>query len=173
MSASGFQVRTARPGDAASLLEIYRPHIEQSTTSFEYDVPSVEEFRRRITKSLEGWAWLVATDGDECVGYAYGSEHRARAAYQWSVETSVYIHSDYRRRGIAARLYEDLFEVLAGKGFCNAFAGVTLPNEASVAFHRRMGFEPIGTFKAVGRKFGSWHDVAWLQRPLRAEPPKD
>ena len=104
------------------------------------------------------------------MGYAYGSMHRERAAYRWSVETSAYVDPGAQRTGIGRALYRALFEALARKGFCNALAGIALPNEPSVAFHRSVGFEPIGVFTKVGRKFGAWHDVAWLQRRLRDSP---
>ncbi len=150
---------------------IYAPYVERTAISFELVPPTVEEFARRIRKVLDGgWAWLVAESERRCVAYAYGSVHRERPAYRWSVETTVYVQDDFQRRGIARELYAALFPVLAEKGFCNAFAGVALPNDASVGLHRSVGFEPIGTFRAVGRKFGRWHDVAWFQRRLRDAP---
>jgi phosphinothricin acetyltransferase len=93
--------------------------------------------------------------------------------YQWSVETSAYVATSARRQGIGALLYRELFAALASRGYCNAFAGIALPNPASVALHHAVGFSPIGIFKAVGRKFGAWHDVAWFQKQLRNEPPRD
>jgi L-amino acid N-acyltransferase YncA len=86
---------------------------------------------------------------------------------------SAYVDANYHRRGVGRALYEALFIDLADRGFCNAFAGVTLPNEASVALHTRMGFTPIGVFRAIGWKFGRWHDVAWFQRRLRDLPPAE
>jgi L-amino acid N-acyltransferase YncA len=155
------------------LQAIYAPIVERTAISFEVVPPSVEEFARRIRKVLDGWAWLVKEVDGRCVGYAYGSVHRERPAYRFAVETTVYVHEEYQRRGIARELYISLFPVLAEKGFCNAFAGVALPNDASVALHRGVGFEPIGTFRKVGRKFGRWHDVAWFQRHLRDAPIDD
>jgi phosphinothricin acetyltransferase len=99
--------------------------------------------------------------------------HRERAAYRWSAEVSAYVHASHYRQGVGAALYRALFDVLASKGYCNAYAGITLPNEASLALHHKLGFQSIGVFKAVGRKFGHWHDVAWLQRVLRDSPPSD
>jgi phosphinothricin acetyltransferase len=166
-------IRSATEIDAAALLAIYRPYVERTAVSFETAVPTVEEFAGRITTAVAGWAWLVAEAEGECVGYAYAAPHRKRPAYRWSVETSVYVRDDYQRRGIARALYAELFKVLIGKGFCNALAAVTLPNPASVALHQSVGFLPIGVFKAVGRKFGVWHDVAWYQRALRDTPPAE
>ncbi len=165
------RIRSATEADSRSLLEIYRPFVESSAVSFETLAPTVEEFSQRIRKALAGWQWLVAEQEGQCVGYAYGSSHRERAAYRWSVEVSAYVQPNYHRKGIGRSLYLKLFGDLAHIGFCNAYAGITLPNEASVALHRSVGFEFVGTFAAVGRKFGKWHDVAWLQRQLRDRPP--
>ena len=164
-------VRPATEADASALLVIYRPYVEKTAISFESTVPSVDEFTRRIANALNEWAWIVAEADGECVGYAYGSSHRERAAYRWSVETSAYVRDDHHRRGIGRSLYLELFEALKARGFCNAYAGMTLPNAASTALHRSVGFELIGVFNSVGRKFGEWHDVAWYQRRLRDEPP--
>ena len=164
------RIRPATEADATVLLGIYRPHVEASAVSFETIPPTVEEFAARIRKALAGWQWLVAERDGRCLGYAYGSTHRERAAYRWSVEVSAYVHPDYHRQGVGRSLYSSLFADLAQKGYCNAYAGVTLPNDASVALHRSVGFEFIGTFAAVGRKFGKWQDVAWFQRRLRNSP---
>ncbi|HEY4353773.1 MAG TPA: GNAT family N-acetyltransferase, partial [Paraburkholderia sp.] len=117
------------------------------------------------------WAWLVAEHHDRIIGYAYGSPHRERAAYRWSAETSAYVDAAVQRNGVGKALYRALFEALAAKGYCQAFAGMTLPNEASAALHRSVGFTPIGVFRAIGYKFGTWHDVAWMQRRLRDGSP--
>jgi len=164
-------IRSAVEADAAALLAIYRPFVVSIPVSVETVVPTVEEFAARIAKALTGWQWLVAERDGQCIGYAYGSSHRQRQAYRWSVEVSAYVHPNHYRRGVGRALYLRLLEELAQKGFCNAYAGTTLPNEGSVALHRGVGFEFIGVFKAVGRKFGTWHDVAWFQRVLRDSPP--
>jgi phosphinothricin acetyltransferase len=164
-------IRSAVAADAAALRAIYAPFVEATAVSFEEVVPSIEQFAARISRALQGWAWLVAERDHQCLGYAYGSLHRERAAYRWSVEVSAYVHPSSYRQGVGAALYGSLLEVLAAKGFCNAYAGITLPNEASVALHRKFGFQPIGVFKSAGRKFGQWHDVAWMQRALRDSPP--
>jgi phosphinothricin acetyltransferase len=173
MSNRNWTTRAATAADAAGLLAIYAPFVERTAVSFETVVPTVEEFAARIDKSDSRWAWLVAERDGTLLGYAYGSTHRERAAYRWSVETSAYIDPRFQRQGIGTGLYHALFAVLAQKGYCNAFAGATLPNDASVALHRSVGFEPIGVFRSIGRKFGAWHDVAWMQRRLRDEPPED
>jgi len=164
------KIRPATVADAASLLAIYRPFVESTAVSFETVTPTVDEFAARIAKALAGWQWLLAESAGRCIGYAYGSTHRERRAYRWSVEVSAYVHPGHQRQGVGRRLYERLLEDLTRKGFCNAYAGITVPNEGSIALHRSLGFEPIGVFKAVGRKFGKWHDVAWFQRSLRKSP---
>ena len=164
-------VRAATAADAASLLAIYAPFVEHTTVSFETTAPSCEEFAERIRRSAAHWAWLLAERGGSVAGYACGTRHREREAYRWSVETSVYVDPRFRRQGVATILYGALFAALAERGYCNAFAGVALPNDASIALHRRLGFEPIGVFRRIGHKFGAWHDVAWFQRRLRDEPP--
>ena len=164
------RIRAASAADAASLLEIYAPYVERTPVSFELTPPTVEEFGRRIEETLERWQWLVAERDGRGVGYAYGSLHRARPAYRWSAEVTAYVHPDFQRQGIGGALYLRLFDDLAAKGYCNALAGVTLPNEASLALHRRVGFEPIGVFRNVGWKFERWHDVRWFQRRLRDRP---
>jgi L-amino acid N-acyltransferase YncA len=167
------QIRSAVEADATALLSIYRPFVETNAVSFEITVPTVAQFGARIVQASGGWAWLVAERQGECLGYAYGSMHRERAAYRWSAEVSAYVHPSHHRQGVGSALYRSLFEVLSEKGYCNAFAGITLPNAASLALHRKLGFQPIGVFRSVGRKFGKWHDVAWFQRTLRESPPAD
>jgi phosphinothricin acetyltransferase len=164
-------IRSASDADAPALHAIYRPYVESTAVSFETVVPTVEEFAARIAKAVGRWQWLVALHGDRCVGYAYGSLHRERHAYRWSTEVSAYVHPDYHRQGIGRALYTKLLDDLALKGYCNALAAITLPNEASVELHRGVGFEPIGVFRAVGHKFGKWQDVGWYQRKLRDAPP--
>lgn len=163
-------IRQAQDSDAPELLAIYRPFVERTAVSFETSVPTRQDFAARIEKSIAGWEWLVAEFEGRCIGYAYGSAHRERPAYRWSVEVSAYVHAGYTRQGIAKALYAKLLPQLAAKGFCNAYAGVTLPNESSVALHLSSGFELVGTFKSVGRKFAAWHDVTWFQKTLRSAP---
>lgn len=164
-------IRSASAADAPALLAIYAPYVERTAVSFEETVPGVDEFAARVRRSLERWAWLVAERDGRCVGYACGSTHRERAAYRWSVETSAYIDASAQRQGVGKALYRALFEALIARGYCNAYAGMTLPNDASAALHASVGFEPIGVFRRVGFKFGRWHDVAWSQRRLRDAPP--
>lgn len=154
------------------MLQIYQPYVEANAVSFELEAPSLEVFVARIEKALAGWQWLVAARDGSVLGYAYGSMHRDRPAYRWSVEVSAYVSAEHHHQGIGRSLYLQLFQDLATKGYCNVYAGVTLPNAASVGLHQSVGFVPIGVFKSVGHKFGRWHDVAWFQRSLRDSPPE-
>ncbi|MEQ9496101.1 MAG: N-acetyltransferase family protein [Deltaproteobacteria bacterium] len=157
-------IRIATLEDAAAIRAIYAPHVA-TLTSFEQSVPSIEEMQRRLAATLERTPWLVLDEG-EVVGYAYAGPYRSRHAYQWSVEASVYVAAPHQRRGIARRLYAALFAALELQGFVNVYAGITLPNDASEAFHRALGFEPIGVYRGVGYKHGGWRDVAWSAKRL-------
>ncbi|QJD80776.1 arsinothricin resistance N-acetyltransferase ArsN1 family B [Spirosoma rhododendri] len=166
-------IRFATPDDAAALLAIYGPYVTDSIISFEYDVPTVAEFRGRIEAIQQQFPYLVAEVDGRVLGYAYASRHMDRMAYQWSVNTSVYVHPDGHRQGIARQLYTRLLDLLRQQGYHNAYAGITLPNPASEAFHASMGFTPVGTYRNIGYKFGAWHDVIWLSlllQPYQNDP---
>lgn len=158
--------RPATQSDAAACLSIYAPCVESTTVSFETVVPTLDEFAARIEKVQAGWCWLVAENDGEILGYAYGSVHRERPAYQWSTEVSAYVNPAFRRQGVATTLHAKLLSRLAELDYHQAFAGIALPNVNSIAMHKSLGFTDIGVFKSVGRKFDAWHDVAWLQRTL-------
>jgi len=159
-------IRLATPSDGASLAEIYAPFVLESATSFELEVPDGAEMSRRVESVLTRTPWLVCMVGDQLAGYAYASAHRARPAYQWSVEVSAYVHANRRRGGVGRALYRSLFAALTLQRFCNAYAAIALPNPASVGFHQSLGFTSIGIFRRVGYKLGAWHDVMWLERSL-------
>jgi phosphinothricin acetyltransferase len=168
------RVRMATVADAEAIQQIYAPFVTDTSVSFEMVPPTVDEMAQRISTTLQRTPWLVFEQDGRVTGYAYASKHRDRAAYQWSVEVSAYVLPEARRSGVARELYERLFEILATQGFYSAFAGITLPNEASVAFHRALGFRDIGVFHSIGYKFGQWHDTGWLERPLRSyDSPSD
>ncbi len=161
-------IRDALPADAAAIAEIYRPIVERTTISFELDAPDAAEIRSRIRRVTRIYPWLVAADSGAVIGYAYATQHRERAAYASSLDVSVYVDGAVRGRGVGSSLYATLFRLLEQAGtFHRAFAGIALPNDASVALHTKHGFEPVGTYREVGRKFGRWIDVAWWQRELR------
>ncbi|MEO8360425.1 MAG: N-acetyltransferase family protein [Vicinamibacteria bacterium] len=171
MAEPALVIRDAVPSDAEGILEVYRPFVLDTAVSFEMTPPTVDEMRERIGSAQSRWSWLVADDGGVIAGYAYASAFRARVAYKWTAETSAYLLPGYRGRKIASRLYRRLFDVLIAKGFCNAYAGIAMPNDASVAFHQAMGFTEVGTFHRAGWKFDQWHDVSWWERALALVPP--
>jgi len=164
-------MRAATAADAAQMAAIYRPFVEQTCVSFELEAPGADELAARVASAQRQHAWLVAVDADgDVLGYAYGSPHRARAAYRYSTEVSAYVHESSRGRGVGRALYLRLFDELAARGYCNALAGVTMPNDPSVAFHEALGFTGVGVYRRVGLKFGEWRDVAWFERRLRERP---
>jgi phosphinothricin acetyltransferase len=167
-------IRLATPDDAAGVQAIYAPVVRDTAISFELEPPSVEEMAQRMAETLARLPWLVCERRGDILGYVYAGRHRSRPAYQWSVDVSVYVQAQARGSGVGGALYRSLFAVLALQGFYNAYAGITLPNPASVGLHESLGFQPVGVYRAVGYKLGAWHDVGWwqlrLQRP--AIPPQ-
>jgi L-amino acid N-acyltransferase YncA len=155
-------VRLADPErDADAVSAIYRPAVEASIASFEEVAPDAVEMARRIGAILARTPWLVVDDGTAAVGYAYAGPHRERPGYRWSVDISVYVAADLHGRGLGRRLYDELLAILRRQGFVNAYAGIALPNPASVALHEGIGMKLVGVYERVGFKFGAWHDVAW------------
>lgn len=159
-------VRPATEADAAACRAIYAPYVRDTAISFELDVPSTAEIAERIAAASRTHAWLVNEVDGRVIGYAYGGPMKARAAYRWACEVSVYLELGVRRTGAGRALYEALFARLVERGYRTAVAGMTLPNPASEGLHRALGFEPVGTFRRVGWKHNAWHDVAWMQRSL-------
>jgi len=157
------QIRDALPEDAGACAAVYAPYVEQTAITFELEPPSTRQMGERIAAAQRMHAWLVLEDGGRVVGYAYGGTFNQRAAYRWACEVSVYLEMGRRRTGAGRALYEALLPRLAARGYTTAIAGMTLPNEASLALHRRMGFETVGTYRDIGYKLGHWHDVAWMQ----------
>jgi len=162
------RIRPAIAGDAAACAAIYAPVVRDTAISFEVVAPDAAETARRI-EAAHVWLVAVAPHG-EVVGYAYSSPHRERAAYRYAVDVSVYVAPHARGCGIAGRLYEDLLEQTAALGLRRAYAGIALPNPASVALHESAGFRPVGVYERVGWKLGRWHDVGWWQRDLGDDP---
>jgi len=162
--------------DAAACAAIYAPYVAGAATSFEETPPGETELARRIAAAAERHAWLVAVLEGKVVGFAYAGPHRGRPSYRWSVEVSVYVEEAHHGAGAGRALYTALLERLRARGFRTACAGITLPNEASVALHEGLGFTPIGTYQKIGWKAGAWRDVGWWQlqlAPQGDEPPPE
>jgi L-amino acid N-acyltransferase YncA len=162
------KLRPVTAADADAIAAIYRPIVLETTISFEWVPPTPDELRVRIAKTLARYPWLVAVDEDDAVaGFAYAGSHRDAPSYQWSVNTSIYVRDDRRGQGIGRRLYEALHRELVDLGYFRAFAGIALPNAASVALHESVGYRALGVYEQVGFKFGAWRDVGWWSKALQ------
>lgn len=167
-------IRVAREADAPELLAIYAPYVERSVITFEYDVPTDDEFARRIRTTLDRYPYLVAEGPDgRILGYAYASSFKARAAYDWAVELSVYLATDQRGQGIGRVLYAALEDLLAQQHVTNLNACITyadtedaLHDNRSVRFHQRLGFELVAHFHQCGYKFDRWWDMVWMEKVI-------
>jgi L-amino acid N-acyltransferase YncA len=169
------RIRKVSLEDATAIAKIYEPYVTRTAVSFESVAPDSDEMAGRISRVTEMYPWLVAEDDEGIAGYAYVSRHRDRHVYQWAIDSSVYIDPSRQRSGLGRRLYTELFGIAKRQGFTNVFAGITLPNEASVGLHRAMGFELVGIYKRIGFKFGAWHDTSWWQLswPTEEDSPSD
>lgn len=156
-------IRFARPDDAEEILAIYAPVVRDTIISFEVEPPTEDEMRERISKTLQMFPWLVFERDGRVLGYAYASRHRDRLAYQWSVDVACYVHGDARGQGIGTKLYTVLLAILKRQGIQSAFAGIALPNAASVRLHECVGFTHVGNYREVGYKLGAWRDTGWWQ----------
>lgn len=152
--------------DAAACVAIYAPFVTGSAVSFEEQAPDVDAFAQRIARTSDGFPYLVAEADGAVAGFAYAGPHRARAAYRWSAETSVYVDPAFHRRGVGRELYETLLSLLTRQGLTLALAGITLPNHPSVALHEAVGFRPLAVYRRIGFKAGAWRDVGWWERRL-------
>ena len=169
------RIRTASVQDARDLLGIYAPYVTDTAITFEYDVPTVEEFATRIGNTLKKYPYVVALAGKEIVGYAYAGHFQTRAAYQWAVETAIYVRRDGRRMGVGRRLYDALEQALRAQGILNMNACIAYPcaedaylTRDSVLFHERLGYRLVGQFQACGYKFDRWYDMVWMEKHIGA-----
>jgi len=167
-------IRIARPDDAAAIHAIYAPHVLEGVATFETELPGADAMHERIIARLAHYPWLVWEEQGRVLAYAYASRFRDRAAYDWIAETSIYVHADAQRRGIARRLYNVLLDSMRMQGINQAVGVITLPGEGSVAMHEAMGFSPAGVWRQAGYKLGRWWDVGVWQKELQAPamPPK-
>jgi L-amino acid N-acyltransferase YncA len=164
------RIRSIELHDAEAVRSIYAPFVTDSATSFEIEPPDTTTIEQRIRDLKDRYPWLVFEADEKVLGYAYASPHRARHAYQWCVDVSVYIHGLARGCGVGRALYASLFEMLRRQSYVNVYAGITLPNPASIGLHQSLGFVPVGVYSRVGFKFGKWHDVVWLHLRLSEAP---
>ncbi len=157
-------IKIATPKDAERLVEIYSYYVENTTVTFEYDVPTVEEFRQRIENILKMFPYLVAEDNGIIIGYCYASPFKMRKAYSWSVETSIYVDKDSHGKGIGTILYNKLEEYLSIQNVINMYAGISYPNDDSETFHKKLGYKKVAHFEKCGYKLSKWVDVIWMEK---------
>lgn len=166
------RLRPFRPADSAPILAIYGPIIADSSATFEVKVPSLNDFSELLARIAGRFPFWVAEDANGSIlGYAYATTHRERIAYQWAVETSVYVAPTAHRQGLGRALYGALLRSLLDRGFVWAYGVITLPNDASVALHAACGYESFATYSAAGQKFGKWYDVHWMRFALNEARP--
>ena len=167
-------IRPAVRADVPRLLEIYAPYIEKTCITFEYTVPTLQEFTERFDRITSEFPWLVCEENGEILGYAYGDRAFARAAYQWDADLSIYLDRNARGHGLGGQLYDTLEQMLCEMGYHTLYAIITGENAASVHFHKKRGYQLEGTFHQTGWKFGAWHDVFWYAKRVRpATDPGD
>lgn len=182
MKQGALQIRAASVEDAAALLNIYAPYVKKTAVTFEYEVPSVEEFAERIQRILKKYPYLVAETDRQIVGYAYAGPFHERAAYGWAVETTVYVDENSRGMGIGRKLYESLEGALAAQNILNLYACIAYPaekdaylNKDSVLFHQKLGYRLIGEFHECGYKFNRWYHMVWMEKQIgqhvKEQPP--
>ena len=166
-------IREVRPEDAGRLAEIYSYYVLNTAVSFEYQAPSATEFAERIRKTLEKYPYLVCEKQGRVIGYAYAGAYSIREAYAWTATSSIYIDREFRRQGAGAELYRGLEERLRGQGIVNLLAGTAYIDEEdeylshdSCLFHRKQGFVQVARLEGVGKKFGRWYDLLWMQKKL-------
>ncbi len=162
--------RLATIEDASQIQVIYAPIVKDTFISFEEVVPDISEIGERIQKTLTQYPYLICEIDGQVAGYAYASAFRPRAAYQWVTETTIYVHPDFHRQGIARGLYTTLLNVLCEQGYLNVIGVIALPNDASVNLHENLGFKKIGVFENMGYKINGWRDTGWWQLELNPMP---
>jgi len=160
-------IRPVAKSDAPACLKLYSKYVVDSAVSFELEAPSLNEFERRIENISNRFPYLIAEKDGAFAGYAYASAYRDRLAYQWNVEVSIYVEENARMSGIASSLYQELFSELRRIHICKAYAVIAMPNDASVNFHTKMGFEKFATYTNVGFKLNQWHDVLWMEKTIQ------
>ena len=159
-------IRPVQLSDAAAIRAFYQPYVTETAITFEVDVPTVQEFESRITKTLPQFPYLVAEVDGKVVGYAYASTYYARAAYDWTTELSIYVSKEARGQGVGSDLYTALEEELQARGYLRFLACIAVPNEASISMHEKRGYVQVAHFPKIGYKFNKWHDIVWMQKTI-------
>ena len=179
MDTNEIKIRPATEADAAEILNIYAPYITDTAITFEYDVPTLEEFTGRIRHTLEKYPYLVAVRDSEIIGYAYAGAFYGRAAYDWSAETTIYVKKGCRHIGVGKLLYQALETALKAQNIINLYACIGYPEEDdeyltknSKQFHEHLGYRLIGEFRKCGYKFGRWYHMAWMEKMIGEHPEK-
>lgn len=163
-------LRIADENDAPELLKIYEPYVLYTTVSFEITVPTLEEFKKRIINTLKRYPYIIAETNKKIIGYCYASQFKPRAAYDYAIETSIYIDMDYRGKGIGKILYEKLFDILKKQNVTNVNSCIAYPNPQSIEFHNKLGFKEVAHFTKCGYKLGNWVDMIWMEKMLGEHP---
>lgn len=165
------KLRIATIQDAAALLDIYAPYVENTAITFEYDVPTVDEFRKRIETITEKYPYFVYEENGKIIGYAYANTFKDRAAYDWAVEMTIYMDKDSRHKGSGKKLYETLEKVLIKQNITNLYACIGYPEvedeyltKNSVGYHEHLGYRFVGEFKKCGYKFNRWYNMVWMEK---------
>lgn len=168
-------VRMAKVEDAKDLLNIYEYYVTNTPITFEYDVPTIEEFKNRIETTLKRYPYIVAEENGKIYGYAYAGAFKCRRAYDWSVETSIYVQYENSSKGVGTLLYNELERLLKMQNIINVNACITYPNEKSQEFHKKFGYKTVAQFTKCGYKFNTWHDIIWMEKFIEKHhiPPKD
>lgn len=159
-------IRTATLDDTRSILEIYTPYVLNTCITFETEVPSITEFKQRILNIQKKFPYLVLEENGIVLGYTYATKYKERSAYDWTVETSVYLHEDVQGKGYGKVLYTALEDALRAQGIVTMLACITYPNDSSIAFHKKMGFEQVAHFEKLGYKFNQWRDIVWMKKVI-------
>ena len=163
-------IRFITEADYQGALEVYALYVLHTAVTFDYEVPSLEDFSQKLYGISQRYPVLVCEIDGQVVAYCYGGAHRAKIAYQWSVESTIYISEAYHGKGLGHIMYTALFDILRLQGFINVYAGVSVPKAQSEHFHLKYGFKPVGVFEKIGYKFGQWHDLSWFEYRLVEHP---
>lgn len=178
MNENTVRIRLVRPEDTSAMLAIYSVYVRNTAVSFETETPTPAEFSQRIQTVMQKYPCLVAEENGRIIGYAYANPFKTRAAYNWAVETTIYLHADSRRKGVGRKLYSVLEQILSAQGICNVNACIGVPRTEndpfltmdSIRFHTRMGYRMVGEFDCCGSKFGRWYNMAWMEKHIGSHP---